>query len=326
MAHTPERGAQCVAFLAGWHERPGAGSVLRRLQVPFPLGQHICALAFQGGALFAWGAFPGAPPLGKNGLQFDCAGACLVPTGVVDVACGYSYALALLGDGTVLAWGENAVGQMGLETDENSRIPKSVPLHTLQGCRVSSLYCGGQHSVAVTEGGDIYVWGNGTEGQLGLGDRTSRQSPTLCTAFIGKKVTTLSCGRNHNAAMLETGETFVWGGNGLGQLGLGDFLTRNDPTLLNTLPKGAKVVCGGWHTAALVAGRIFSWGANDYGQTGTGKYGYNKSSPQESLFASSSPVAHLVCGGNHTIVVLESGDAYGWGWNHHVYLRLLRRC
>lgn len=42
---------------------------------------------------------------------------------------------------------------------------------------------GSSFCLAASKGGDLYVWGRGDSGQLGLGDRDSKQVPVLNTAF-----------------------------------------------------------------------------------------------------------------------------------------------
>ncbi len=43
----------------------------------------------------------------------------------------------------------------------------------------------------------------------------------------------IDCGDNHTITLSEDGESFVWGFNGFGQLGVGDTQDRNKPTLIN---------------------------------------------------------------------------------------------
>lgn len=56
-----------------------------------------------------------------------------------------------------------------------------------------------------SEDGEVYVWGGGSEGQLGLGDEMECPQPQLLD--IEGKVTCLSCGYYHTA--LVTGKCFV---------------------------------------------------------------------------------------------------------------------
>lgn len=92
--------------------------------------------------------------------------------GVVAVA-GEHHVLALLADGTVMAWGDNAHGQLGDGTRANRPRPVPVP-----GCRdIIGIAVGASHSVALTGGGVVLAWGRNHQGQLGNGTTNDRTKP-----------------------------------------------------------------------------------------------------------------------------------------------------
>jgi len=66
------------------------------------------------------------------------------------------------------------------------------------------------------------------------------------------KIIRVACGGCHTILIDNKNQTYVFGWNWHGQLGLGDEDNRNLPKKLSTLPEGAgkiiKVVCGGIHT------------------------------------------------------------------------------
>ena len=72
------------------------------------------------------------------------------------------------------------------------------------------------------------------------------------------------------------GVCYTWGRNEKGQLGLGDAINRNNPTIVPGL-RGKRVVAasaGKNHTAVVTAaGESFTFGLNQYGQLGTGQVG-----------------------------------------------------
>ena len=47
----------------------------------------------------------------------------------------------------------------------------------LQGVSIKLVVAGGEHTAAVTEDGELYGWGWGRYGDLGLGDRNDRLVP-----------------------------------------------------------------------------------------------------------------------------------------------------
>ena len=101
-----------------------------------------------------------------------------MPEGITftDIATGFSHNLALTADGSVYAWGRNAEGQLG----DGSDSPRSTPVEiTLPSdTRVEQIAAGAHHSVALTEDGDIWVWGENLEGQLADTTTENRHAPT----------------------------------------------------------------------------------------------------------------------------------------------------
>ena len=69
-------------------------------------------------------------------------------------------------------------------------------------------------------------------------------------------------------------QVYSWGCNASGQLGLGDYVDRRAPALMEglwALPV-ASLAAGDSHSAALTMnGFLFAWGANDKGQLGLPK-------------------------------------------------------
>ena len=66
----------------------------------------------------------------------------------------------------------------------------------------------------------MYAWGNNAFGQLGLGDKRPRKTPTLVDGLWALSVAQLAAGAAHSAAVTAAGFVFTWGANSRGQLGL----------------------------------------------------------------------------------------------------------
>jgi len=86
------------------------------------------------------------------------------------------------------------------------------------------------YSLALDSGGKIWAWGENEYGQLGNND-TINNSPLdvyLPTAVKDNfnvdvsGVISISAGSHHSIALDDTGELFIWGFNGSGELGTGD--------------------------------------------------------------------------------------------------------
>ena len=94
-------------------------------------------------------------------------------SGVVAVAGGRYHSLAVKSDGTVWAWGNNWLGQLGDGTTTDRSIP--VQVSGLSG--VVAVAGGDYHSLAVKSDGTVWAWGDNYHGQLGDGTTTQRPHP-----------------------------------------------------------------------------------------------------------------------------------------------------
>jgi alpha-tubulin suppressor-like RCC1 family protein len=77
------------------------------------------------------------------------------------------------------AWGCNKFGELGLEEQNSVWTPQNVSLAD-NGQLPVSIAAGEGHSLFATDSGDVYCFGRGREGQLGLGnERRNVDKPTL---------------------------------------------------------------------------------------------------------------------------------------------------
>jgi alpha-tubulin suppressor-like RCC1 family protein len=146
-----------------------------------------------------------------------------------DVFGGTNSAFAITETGDLYAWGNNGSGILGL----GDLIDRSTP--TLVTSNVSKfLKLNAALNTAGIEktNGDIYVWGDNSVGQLGLGDVINRSTPTLLSTGLSFSEIvlepTVSFGKTTN------GKLYAWGNNSnFGELGLGDMINRSTPTLVS---------------------------------------------------------------------------------------------
>lgn len=135
-----------------------------------------------------------------------------------------------------------------------------------------------------------YTWGLGSMGQLGhcsLLSGNKELIPRRVVALDGVIIKDVACGGVHTCAVTENGALYAWGGDQVGQLGLGphsgffscsvndtESFLRNIPVLV--VPKNVQLVaCGHSHTLiATKDGQIHGWGYNSYGQAANEKSNY----------------------------------------------------
>ncbi|DAZ94414.1 TPA: hypothetical protein N0F65_003443 [Lagenidium giganteum] len=166
-------------------------------------------------------------------------------------ACGFHTA-CLSENGEVYTFGEGKFGRLGHNSERNQLVARHV--EALAGKRVKQIACGGFHTAAVTETGEVYTWGGGEHGQLGHGDKVNKTVPTMIEALMDKLVIQVTCGWSHTVALTDTGEVFTWGNGDHGKLGHNDTTKVTLPKLVETLQSKRVISVASYneHTVALV--------------------------------------------------------------------------
>lgn len=105
-------------------------------------------------------------------------------TGVVQVTAGIEHGLARLDNGTVWAWGYNFFGQLGIGKNDDSHFAVQVQLPLILGnpAFASDIRAFGSSSMALV-GGDWYVWGDNSFGQLGVATPLKITIPEKMSGF-----------------------------------------------------------------------------------------------------------------------------------------------
>ena len=99
---------------------------------------------------------------------------------ITDISAGGRHDLALLSNGTVVAWGDDTYGQLGngaASANDDAETP--VPVASLSG--VVAVAAGGEHSLALESDGTVEAWGDNEDGQLGDGTKTMASTSVRLT-------------------------------------------------------------------------------------------------------------------------------------------------
>ncbi|MBT4760960.1 MAG: hypothetical protein HOO06_04610 [Bdellovibrionaceae bacterium] len=142
----------------------------------------------------------------------------------------------MLSSGSVYCWGDNAMGQMGTG-DMYMRNEPQIPDFGFPE-KFKDVATGDSFSCALTEGGEVYCWGDNNSGQIGQGT-DSNSSPSVTMYTNPQKldqlsnIVDISAGLDHACALEFSGSIYCWGNNSDGQIGQ-DFTTSSyaTPTLL----------------------------------------------------------------------------------------------
>lgn len=176
---------------------------------------------------------------------------------IKQVSAGRNFAVALDNEGNVYTWGTNDYGQLGLgQNDRFQATPQKVRFVS----NVVQVACGDFHVLALTADGEVYSWGNGTDGQLGIGTNSNQTTPTLIKAM--PKIAKIECGGGHSGFITSDFKLMMCGRGIDGQLGRHG---KNESVASNrSLPievdyfTGARVLQfagGAHHSLALVIGK-----------------------------------------------------------------------
>ncbi|OAY65499.1 ultraviolet-B receptor UVR8 [Ananas comosus] len=232
---------------------------------------------------------------------------------IKQIACGDSHCLAVTMDGEVRSWGRNQNGQLGLGTTEDSLVPQKI--QAFEGISVKMVAAGAEHTAAVTEDGELYGWGWGRYGNLGLGDRNDRLIPEKVSSIEGEKMVLVACGWRHTITVSSSGNLYTYGWSKYGQLGHGDFEDHLIPHKLEALNDYCiSQISGGWrHTMALTSdGKLYGWGWNKFGQLGVGD-NVDHCSPELVNFPDEQKIVQISCGWRHTLALTERKNVFSWG-------------
>jgi hypothetical protein len=232
-----------------------------------------------------------APPLAANPAA---------PT--VKLATGSSHSAGIRSDGSLLIWGNNDSGELGLGSTGGARTaPQAAP----HGSNYQSLALGASHSVALRTDGSLWAWGGNASGQLGDGSATTRSSPVQ----IGSDYIAAAAGNAHSLGIKIDRSLWAWGNNRSGQLGNGAANSAANPVQVGT--SFYTVTAGTSHSVGIKTdGGLWAWGANTFGQIGDGT-GYDRYAP--TLVGKG--YAAVAAGAFHTIALSTDGGLWSWGQN-----------
>jgi uncharacterized repeat protein (TIGR01451 family) len=234
-------------------------------------------------------------------------------TNIIAIAGGGRHALAVKSDGTVLAWGWNGDGQMGIGTGSP---PQLLPVQVSVVTDIVAVAAGYVNSLALKSDGTVWAWGDNGGGQIGDGTTTHRYTPIQLPS-LSNVIDIVMGGGTHSMALKSDGTVWAWGANDYGQLGDGTTTFRTTPVQVSGIINTTSIGIGIRHSLAITLdGTVWAWGWNEYGQLGDGTT-TDRSRPV--------PVPGLTDmvaiegggpGGFHTTALKSDGTVWTWGFNH----------
>ncbi|MDA3931962.1 MAG: hypothetical protein PF513_04420 [Tenericutes bacterium] len=154
---------------------------------------------------------------------------------IVKIELGNNHSMALSHNGEVFVWGDNDLGQLGTD-DEQLLTPKNITnIFNLGDDSIIDIEVGYNHSGVLSESGRIFVFGDNSLGQLGIGNElTNTTEPIEITdEFSGSGEIYRLRFSHESSAVIAENYAYVFGYNTYGQLGLGHQSIVNTPTILD---------------------------------------------------------------------------------------------
>lgn len=320
---------------------------------------HLAVVSLEAG-LYTWNS----AGLGEaDGYSFGQLGhgdksSCRKPTrvqalaseNILDVGCGDDFTMCVTATGNLYVWGSNEYGILAVDPDtsqsDHSAVP--LPIELDPGVAVRQIDCGSLHVAVLSQAGDVFSWGCGGFGRLGLGDEDDRYSPQAVQLRGSPRVVQVSAGHEGTLFLTDSGAVQGTGNNYDNQLGLNkastlvhyrralahnnsDAIEGGGPGVIlsSSIPLPAFslrdkrrifrwVSCGKRHSGAIdTAGKLYLFGDNTKGQLGTGDFQQVRGMHKVKYQLEAEDVISVACGISNTVAVTASNAVFTWGKAEH---------
>jgi len=253
---------------------------------------------------------------------------------IVQASLGAHHSAAITASGDLFTWGWGGSfwsGTGALGQGETTGCTEPIKVKKITGSlgeKATQVACGAQHTLILTEAGNLYSTGEGSYGRLGRGDTSSEvefeeidffkeTDESILAPGKPTEILKIGAGANFSAALATSGELWVWGRNDHGQLGLGEeamgdmYSAESYPRLVPGLAsEGHKIVdfvCGESHLVVKTeAGLLFEWGSRTWLEP--------HEVPVPELHKESlSNIVKLAAGEKYSFVLSADGQLFSWG-------------
>jgi uncharacterized repeat protein (TIGR02543 family) len=251
---------------------------------------------------------------------------------VKQLSSGDSFAIAVTETGHVFTWGYNGYGGLGDGTEQYKKLPNEITsnFQLEEDDQVIYVAAGNNYSLAITDTGRVFSWGDNAFEKLGNNSTTRQHIPNEITERFEleteDQIVYIDGSSSHSMALSTTGRVFTWGRNEYGQLGDDSKSDRHVPTEITEqfpLIGDDQVILinsSGAHTIALTEnGRVFAFGRNTYKQIGDGSTTHRQI-PTEVLSSrfnldEADKIIFVDAGASHSMALSSYGRVFAWGNN-----------
>ncbi len=229
----------------------------------------------------------------------------------IKVAPSYLFTVAIKGDGTIWAWGQNDSNQMGNKTKSDKELS---PIQIGDASNwVDIAVTTNKTAFAIKEDGTIWGWGLNDSNMI-VPD--SRVGNTYLPTQVNndRDWVRIEAGKNHVIAQKTDGTIWAWGDSSMGQLGSGELVSYTNRPQLVSADKWIDFSAGFAVSYAVKSdGTLWAWGRNNFGQLGDGTT-ENRYVPVQIGTANDWKTVQAK-GFQATMLTKKDGSVYYMGWN-----------
>eukprot|EP01028_Stygiella_incarcerata_P006449 TRINITY_DN2620_c0_g1_i2.p1 TRINITY_DN2620_c0_g1~~TRINITY_DN2620_c0_g1_i2.p1 ORF type:complete len:1195 (-),score=320.07 TRINITY_DN2620_c0_g1_i2:2618-6202(-) len=218
------------------------------------------------------------------------------------------------------ACGYGRHGALGRGSEDSLKHPARID--AVEGKNIVQICAGNQHTLFLSDSGDVYAAGWGHCGQLGSGSVESQYIPRRLESLVGKKIVEMSAGGIHSMTLLEQGHSlflsnegkcYACGGGLMGQTGLGTASDVLRPHRVYLQKRILHVSAGGMHSIFVTdVGETFTCGHGKFGQLGHGDR-QNRDAPERILSLAKERIVQASAGGFFSLFLAEDGSVFACG-------------
>lgn len=174
----------------------------------------------------------------------------------------------------------------------------------------SNIAAGDAHACAISRGGELYCWGDGSSGQLGLGSTESKTTPTR----VGHEAAWqfVAAGSGCSCALKVDGSLYCWGSVGEDDVDTGAPLIQLAPNRVGESQWTHVAAGGGFICGIQVDRSLHCWGSNTFGTLGNG----TKTDHSKPARVGNGIWQSVAAGALHACGIDDSGGLSCWGYSY----------
>ena len=238
------------------------------------------------------------------------------------VSGGSAHSIFLATNGNVYSCGWNGYGLLGHGNNSDQNTPTLIDYFANNNITISHVSGGRFHSIFLATNGNVYSCGSCNSGQLGHGNFSDQNTPTLIQYFVTNNITIshVSGGEQHSIFLATNGNVYSCGKGYGGQLGHVSDSDQNIPTLIQEfVDKDITIsnVSGGYIHSIFLAtnGNVYSCGIGENGRLGHGDSSYQNTPTLIQYFVTNNiTISHVSGGIAHSIFLATNGNVYSCGY------------